>query len=115
MTVLYVKGIILSKYAPSTAEHEKFCGNLGGPSPKAKYYLTTDSEPVPWGKGEKYPCEGSEIVPETVCLQAVGAVFELRPRAFCIMSQRVTLRSKVKPEGVAVAKASLNRAFSCVE
>ena len=26
------------------------------------------------------------------------------------MSQRVTLRSKVKPSGVAVAKASLNRA-----
>ena len=22
---------------PSTAEHEEFCGNLGGPSPKAKY------------------------------------------------------------------------------
>jgi len=22
-------------------------------------------------KGEKYPCEGSEIVPETACLQAV--------------------------------------------
>ena len=27
------------------------------------------------------------------------------------MSQRVTLRSKVKPIGVAVAKASLNRAI----
>ena len=32
---------------PSTTEHEKFCGNPGGPSSKAKYYLTTDSEPVP--------------------------------------------------------------------
>ena len=32
---------------PSTAGHEKSCGNLGGPSPKAKYYLTTDSEQVP--------------------------------------------------------------------
>jgi hypothetical protein len=32
---------------PSTAEHVQLCGNLGGPSSKAKYYLATDSEPVP--------------------------------------------------------------------
>lgn len=31
----------------STAEHEEFRRNLGGPSPKAKYSLVTDSEPVP--------------------------------------------------------------------
>jgi len=31
----------------STAEHAKFRRNLGGPSPKAKYSLVTDSEPVP--------------------------------------------------------------------
>ena len=31
-------------------------------------------------------------------------------RAFCIMSQRVTLYSEVKPLGVAEVKASLNRA-----
>lgn len=31
----------------STAEHVKFRRNLGGPSPKAKYSLVTDSEPVP--------------------------------------------------------------------
>ena len=49
----------------------KPCLNPGGPSPKAKYYLVTDSELVPRGKGEKNPSEGSEIVPETVCLQAV--------------------------------------------
>ena len=47
------------------------CGNPGGPSPKAKYKPATDSELVPRGKGEKNPGEGSEIVPETVCLQAV--------------------------------------------
>ena len=46
---------------------------MGGPSSKAKYYLTTDSEPVPWGKGEKNPDKGSEIEPETECLQAVKA------------------------------------------
>jgi hypothetical protein len=32
---------------PSTTGHEKPCGNLGGPPPKAKYSLTTDSEQVP--------------------------------------------------------------------
>ena len=51
--------------------------NLRGPPRKAKYYLATDSGLVPWGKGEKYPGEGSEIVPETVGLQAVGGSLEL--------------------------------------
>ena len=46
---------------------------MGGPSSKAKYSQLTDSEPVPWGKGEKNPCEGSEIEPETVHVQAVEA------------------------------------------
>ena len=32
---------------PSTTGHEKSCKNLGGPSPKAKYSLATDSEIVP--------------------------------------------------------------------
>ena len=45
---------------------------LPAPSGKAKYSSETDSEPVPKGKGEKYPKQGSEIVPETVRLQAVG-------------------------------------------
>ena len=57
----------------SSAEPEKFCMNLPAPSGKAKYSLETDSEPVPSGKGEKHPKQGSEIVPETVRLQAVGA------------------------------------------
>ena len=42
----------------STAEHEKFRRNQPGPSGKPKYYLVTDSEPVPWGKGEKNPGRG---------------------------------------------------------
>ena len=57
----------------SRAGHEKPCLNMGGPSSKAKYSWLTDSELVPWGKGEKNPGEGSEIEPETVCVQAVGA------------------------------------------
>ena len=41
-------------------EHVKLCANLSGPLDKAKYYLATDRELVPRGKGEKNPCEGSE-------------------------------------------------------
>ena len=37
----------------SSAGHEKSCVNQPGPSGKAKYSRETDSEPVPWGKGEK--------------------------------------------------------------
>jgi hypothetical protein len=70
--VAYVKILLLLVWHPSNAEHEEFCMNSPGPSGKAKYSEVTDSEPVPWGKGEKNPSEGSEIVPETVCLQAVG-------------------------------------------
>ena len=58
----------------SSAGHVKPCMNLPGPSGKAKYSWETDSEPVPWGKGEKNPEQGSEIDPETMRLQAVGAI-----------------------------------------
>ena len=92
------------------------CSNLPGPSGKAKYSPTTDSEPVPRGKGEKNPDDGSEIEPETVRLQAVEALWpkgNVRRRAFCIMSRLVTLCGKVKDfRSGAAAKASLNRAFS---
>ena len=43
---------------PSTIEHVKFCGNQPRPLGKAKYYLMTDSERVPRGKGEKNPGRG---------------------------------------------------------
>ena len=58
----------------SKAGHVKSCSNLGGPPSKPKYSTVTDSEQVPWGKGEKNAETASEIVPETVCLQAVGAL-----------------------------------------
>ncbi len=63
----------LIKVKSSRSGHVKSWLNMGGPSSKAKYSLLTDSELVPWGKGEKNPGEGSEIEPETLCLQAVGA------------------------------------------
>ena len=58
----------------SRTEHVIFCLNLGGPPSNPKYYLQIDSEQVPWGKGEKYPSEGSEIEPETISLQSFGAL-----------------------------------------
>ena len=73
----------------SRAGHVKSCLNLPGPSGKAKYTWETDSEQVPWGKGEKYSEQESEIDPETIHLQAVGALLGWL-RAFCIMSLRVT-------------------------
>ena len=43
-----VCGQVLSPgWHPSTAGHVKPCGNSGGPPPKAKYYLVTDSGQVP--------------------------------------------------------------------
>ena len=46
---------------------------MGGPPSKPKYSSMTDSEQVPWGKGEKHPDKGSETDPEIGSLQAVGA------------------------------------------
>ena len=69
--VLDILGII-SRHL-SRPEHEEFWLNSRGPSRKAKYYRETDSEPVPGGTGEKHLEQRSEIVPETMCLQAVGA------------------------------------------
>lgn len=57
----------------SRSGHEKSWLNMGGPSSKAKYSSKTDSELVPWGKGEKYFEKKDEKDPETVRLQAVGA------------------------------------------
>ena len=57
----------------SRSEHVIFWLKPGGPPSNPKYYLQIDSEQVPWGKGEKHPDKGSETVPETGCLQTVGA------------------------------------------
>ena len=56
----------------SRAEPVKLRLNLPAPSGKAKCSWETDSVQVPWGKGEKYFEQKSEIDPETVRLQAVG-------------------------------------------
>ena len=53
-----VHEMVMSPVSKSKAEHEEFCLKMRGPSRKAKYSLATDSEPVPWGKGEKNPGRG---------------------------------------------------------
>ena len=59
----------------SNAMHVKLRVNPSRPRDKAKYNLVTDSGQVPRGKGEKHPDKGSEIDPETIHLQAVGALW----------------------------------------
>ena len=58
----------------SKSGHEESWPNPPGPSGKAKYSWETDSEPVLWRKGEKHFEQKSEIVPEPIRLQAVGAL-----------------------------------------
>ena len=48
--------------------------NLRGPSRKAKYSLTTDSELSRATERWEEPLLGEDTEPETVCLQAVGAL-----------------------------------------
>ena len=42
----------------STTGHEKSRGKQGGPPPKAKYYLVTDSEQYREGKAKRTPVRG---------------------------------------------------------
>ena len=46
---------------------------LGGPSPKAKYSLATDSEPSSASERWEEPLQGEVSEPETTCLQAIRA------------------------------------------
>jgi hypothetical protein len=50
--------------------------NLRGPSRKAKYSLMTDSELSSVSERWEEPLLGEETEPETVCLQAVGALWQ---------------------------------------
>ena len=52
--------------------------NPRGPSRKAKYSLTTDSELSRATERWEEPLLGEETEPETMCLQAVGALCPLR-------------------------------------
>ena len=48
---------------------------LRGPSRKAKYSLMTDSEPSRATERWEEPLLGEDSEPETMCLQAVGALY----------------------------------------
>ncbi len=51
--------------------------NLRGPSRKAKYSLMTDSELSRATERWEEPLLGEDSEPETMCLQAVGALWQL--------------------------------------
>ena len=73
---------------------------MGGPPSKPKYSLATDSEQVPWGKGEKNPGEGSEIDLKSFAYmqwELYAGDFGLLNewlRTFCLMGPRVTPRQQ---------------------
>jgi hypothetical protein len=58
----------------SRAGHVEAGLNPGGPSPKAKYSLATDSEPSSASERWEEPLQGEDSEPETTCLQAVGGL-----------------------------------------
>src|SRR3954465_665861 len=57
---------------PSRVGHVKPGLNRRGPSRKAKYSMTTDSEPSRATERWEEPRPGEETEPETPCLRAVG-------------------------------------------
>ena len=90
--------------------------NLRGPSRKAKYSLTTDSELSRATERWEEPLLGEDTEPETMCLQAVGALWQacLQCVTACLLhndpaSYRLRLRVKVL-RTEAIGKPSLNRA-----
>ncbi len=69
----------------SRTEHVKVGLNPGGPSPKAKYSLATDSEPSSASERWEEPLPGEDSEPETTRLQAVGAGGATRPVTACLL------------------------------
>ena len=88
--------------------------NRRGPSCKAKYAMTTDSEPSRATERWEEPRLGEETEPETPCLRAVGGRLASAGLTACLLHNdpaSYCVRPQVKPfRGGAVAKASLNRA-----
>ena len=59
VTVPYFKVVQTPERYPSRSGHVEPGLNPGGPSPKAKYSLATDSSLVARAKDEKHPFKGS--------------------------------------------------------
>ena len=95
----------------SSTGHEKSGVNMGGPPPKAKYYLVTDSEQVPRGNGEKNPGRGVKKNLKPYVYKQTKHYFNVRCRTFCRTGQRVMILSKINVYSTGVVeKSSLNRA-----
>jgi len=73
------------------SQHEKLRLKTGGPPSKPKYYLMTDSEQVPWGKGEIEPWIREWNRPWNWMLTNSQSHNMWWWRTFCIMSQRLYL------------------------
>ena len=58
--------------------------NLRGPSRKAKYSLTTDSELSRATERWEEPLLGEDSEPETMCLQAIGGLWLLRQQCLTV-------------------------------
>lgn len=93
--------------------------NLRGPSRKAKHSLTTDSELSRATERWEEPLLGEDTEPETVCLQAVGALWQacLQCVTACLLhndpaSYRLRLVKAFRAG--AKGKPSLNRAYKVV-
>jgi hypothetical protein len=94
----------------NSARHVKSRMKKWGPPHKAKYYLVTDSEAVPWGKGEKNPGRGVKENLKPYVYKQTKHV-KVRCRTFCRTVRRVIVYGKVKYLRYgAEARASLNRA-----
>ena len=99
----------------SSARHEKSRMKMWGPPHKAKYYLVTDSEAVPWGKGEKNPGRGVKENLKPYVYKQTKHV-KVRCRTFCRTVRRVILYGKIKYLRYEVeARASLKRAKKSYE
>ena len=74
VTVRYAKAVLPPEGYLSRSGHVEPRLNLRGPSRKAKYSLITDSELSRVTERWEEPLLGEDTEPETVCLQAVGAL-----------------------------------------
>ena len=92
----------------STDGHEESVRNKGGPSSKPKYYLMTDREQVPWGKGEKNRGSGVKENLKPYVYKHTKHV-KVRCGTFCRMVRRVIVWSEVKGlRSGAAGKPSVN-------
>ena len=79
----------------SSARHEKSRTNVRRPFRKAKYYLVTDREIVPWGKGEKDPGRGVKENLKPYVYKQIEHI-KVRYRTFCRTVRRVIVYGEIK-------------------